>query len=252
MTITTTFDPPLLSDSREEFDAKAFALVADLGSFATEANALQADVNAKQASATAAALDAGTNAAAASAAALDAGTHAAAATTAKNSAESAWDNFDDRYLGPKASNPTLDNDGAALLEGALYWSTTAKEMRTWNGAAWVTTSVANALSRTGGTMTGPARGAVVTDNDLSFDMNASNNFGCTPTGAGTLTFTNIAAGQSGFIRLTNSSNYTISAAATTKIGSAALATISVTGTYLLSYFCEDGVNVYVVNSGALA
>jgi hypothetical protein len=82
-------------------------------------------------------------------------------------------------------------------------------------------------------------------------MNVTNNFKCTPTGSFTLTFTNITAGQSGFILLVNGSNYTVSAAATTKVVSGTLTTISATGTYLLSYF-SDGTNVFVVNSGALA
>lgn len=96
------------------------------------------------------------------------------------------------------------------------------------------------------------RGAITTDNDLSFDLNVTNNFKCTPTAGGTLTFTNIAsaAGQSGNILLINGANYAITAAATTKVGSSTLGTISATGTYWLSYMC-DGTNVYVSNTGAL-
>lgn len=95
------------------------------------------------------------------------------------------------------------------------------------------------------------RGIVTTDNDGSFDMDVTNNFKCTPTGNFTLTFTNITAGQSGFVLLVNSGGYTVSAASSTKVSTTALATISAAGTYLLSYF-TDGTNVYVVNSGALA
>ena len=101
------------------------------------------------------------------------------------------------------------------------------------------------------TFTSSQRGTVTTDNDGSFDMNVTNNFKCTPTGSITLTFTNITAGQSGFILLVNGSNYTVSAHANTKVASGALATLSGTGTYLLSYF-SDGTNVFVVNSGALS
>jgi hypothetical protein len=96
------------------------------------------------------------------------------------------------------------------------------------------------------------RGTVTTDNDGSFDMNATNNFLCTPTGAITLTFTNITAGQSGNIVLVNGSNHTVSAAAATKVSATALATISATGTYWLSYYSPDGTNVYVANTAALA
>jgi hypothetical protein len=101
------------------------------------------------------------------------------------------------------------------------------------------------------TFTGSQRGAVSTANTASFDMNAANNFSCTPTGTVTLTFTNITAGQSGFIKLVNGSNYTIAAASTTKVATGVLTTLSATGTYLLSYF-SDGTNVFVTASAALA
>jgi hypothetical protein len=102
------------------------------------------------------------------------------------------------------------------------------------------------------TFTGAQRGTVTTDNDGSFDMNATNNFLCTPTGGFTLTFTNITAGQSGNIILVNGSNYAIAAAATTKVSATSLAAISATGTYWLSYYSPDGTNVYVANTAALA
>ncbi len=39
-------------------------------------------------------------------------------------------------LGNKASAPTLDNQGAALLAGATYYDTTLNKWRVWTGAAW--------------------------------------------------------------------------------------------------------------------
>ena len=104
---------------------------------------------------------------------------------------------------------------------------------------------------TGVNVTGKAVGTLTTDNDGSFDMNASNNFKCTPSGPFTLTFTNITSGQTGQIILVNTGGYTVSAAATTKVSSTALATISTAGTYVLSYI-SDGTNAYVVNSGSLS
>ena len=101
------------------------------------------------------------------------------------------------------------------------------------------------------TFTASQRGTVTTDNDGSFDMSVTNNFTCTPTGNFTLTFTNITAGQSGFVLLVNTGGYTISAASTTKVQTGALAAISAAGTYLLSYF-SNGTNVYVTHSGAMA
>lgn len=97
------------------------------------------------------------------------------------------------------------------------------------------------------TWTASQRATITTDNDLSFDQSATNNFFCTPSAGGTLTFTNHTAGQSGFILLVNGSNYAITAAATTKINSEDLTTISATGTYLLSYL-DNGTNAYVVVS----
>ena len=101
------------------------------------------------------------------------------------------------------------------------------------------------------TFTASQRGTVTTDNDLSFNMATTNNFKCTPTATGALTFTNITAGQSGYVLLVNSGGYAITAAATTKVGATFLSTVSAAGTYLISYF-TDGTNVYVTASGALS
>ncbi len=109
----------------------------------------------------------------------------------------------------------------------------------------------NAVTDAAQTFTVSQRGTITTDNDLSFDQNATNNFKCTPTGTGTLTFTNHTAGQSGNILLDNSGGHAISLAATTK-GDANLATtISTAGTYWLSYY-DDGTNAYVTTSAAFA
>jgi len=52
-------------------------------------------------------------------------------------AAASYDAFDDRYLGDKASDPTLDNDGNALLTGALYFNTTDGVMKVYDGSAWL-------------------------------------------------------------------------------------------------------------------
>ena len=85
---------------------------------------------------------AATSATSAAGSATAAATSASSAATSASSAATSYDNFDDRYLGSKASAPTVDNDGDALLEGALYWNSTNKNMNVWNGTAWevVTTS----------------------------------------------------------------------------------------------------------------
>jgi len=110
----------------------------------------------------------------------------------------------------------------------------------------------NAVTNTAQTFTVSQRGTVTTDNDLSFDMSVTNNFKCTPTATGALTFTNITAGQSGYVLLVNSGGYAITAAATTKVGATFLSTVSAAGTYLISYFSPDGTSVYCTASGALS
>lgn len=101
------------------------------------------------------------------------------------------------------------------------------------------------------TFTTSQRDTVTTDNDGSFDMNVTNNFKCTPTATFALTFTNITAGQSGYVLLVNTGGYAVTAAATTKVGATFLSTVSTAGTYLISYF-SDGTNVYCTASGALS
>lgn len=100
------------------------------------------------------------------------------------------------------------------------------------------------------TFTTPQRGTVTVDNDLSFNLNVTNNFKCTLTQSRVLTFTNITSGQSGYIVLVNSGGYAVGAAATTKISVASLTKISNPGTYLLSYFCDTN-TVYVTTSSSL-
>jgi hypothetical protein len=81
---------------------------------------------------------------------------ASAAATSATAAAASYDSFDDTYLGAKSSNPTVDNDGNALLTGALYWNTTSSEMRVYSGSAWVATYLPSGayLPTAGGTMTG--------------------------------------------------------------------------------------------------
>ena len=62
-----------------------------------------------------------------------------AAETAKTAAETALDSFDDRYLGAKSSDPATDNDGNALIDGALYFNTTDNVTKVYDqgNTAWV-------------------------------------------------------------------------------------------------------------------
>lgn len=91
---------------------------------------------ASAAAAAASASAASSSASAASSSATAAAGSAASALTSANNAAASWDQFDDQYLGAKASNPTVDNDGNPLITGALYFNTTANEMRVYDGTAW--------------------------------------------------------------------------------------------------------------------
>jgi len=68
--------------------------------------------------------------------AADADAAATAASGSASAAAASYDSFDDRYLGPKASAPATDNDGDALVTGALYWNTASNNLFVWDGAAW--------------------------------------------------------------------------------------------------------------------
>jgi hypothetical protein len=75
---------------------------------------------------------------------------AGSATAAASSAAAAattYDNFDDRYLGAKSTAPSVDNDGDALIEGALYWNSVADTMFAWTGSAWGSISSTAAIFR---------------------------------------------------------------------------------------------------------
>ena len=101
------------------------------------------------------------------------------------------------------------------------------------------------------TWTAPQRNALTVDNDGSFDMDANNNFKCTPSGSVTLTFTNHTDGQSGYILLVNSGGETISLHANTKADANLATTVTAAGTYIISYI-GDGTNAYLTNSAVMA
>ena len=72
---------------------------------------------------------------------------ATAAAASATAAEAAYDSFDDRYLGAKSTAPTLDNDGNALVTGALYWNSVSATMFAWTGSAWGSISSTAAIYR---------------------------------------------------------------------------------------------------------
>lgn len=91
---------------------------------------------------------AASSASAASGSASSASASAISASSSAASAATSLDQFEDQYLGAKASNPTVDNDGNPLITGALYFNTTANEMRVYTGSGWIATgSAVNGTSK---------------------------------------------------------------------------------------------------------
>ena len=80
--------------------------------------------------------NAGNSASAASSSASAASDSADAAAISESNAAASFDAFDDIYLGSKASDPALDNDGDALVEGQLYWNSSSDALRVYDGASW--------------------------------------------------------------------------------------------------------------------
>jgi hypothetical protein len=73
---------------------------------------------------------------------------AASATASANSAAAAaasFDSFDDRYLGAKSSEPSVNNDGDALVTGNLYFLT-GTGMQVYDGANWIAASSSGNVS----------------------------------------------------------------------------------------------------------
>jgi hypothetical protein len=102
-----------------------------------------------------------TSATSAAASATAASTSAASAATSATSAAASYDQFDDRYLGSKTSDPTVDNDGNALITGALYFNSVVNAMKVYNGASWdlVAPDTSNFIQKTVLTAKGSIIGA---------------------------------------------------------------------------------------------
>ena len=104
-----------------------------------------AQASASSASASASSASASASSASSSATyASNAATAQAAAEAARDATLTAYDNFDDRYLGAKTSDPTVDNDGNPLVAGTLYFNSVSGIMKLYTGSAWVAAYVSGA------------------------------------------------------------------------------------------------------------
>jgi hypothetical protein len=161
-TVATAADRVATNQDAIDTAADLVATNQDTIDTAADAVSTAADVVSTNADAATTAQDAIDTAASESAAATsasNASTSETNAATSETNAAASYDSFDDRYLGAKASDPTVDNDGDALLTGALYFSTGVNAMQVYDGAAWLDAYVS--LS-----------GAALTSNNLSDLANA--------------------------------------------------------------------------------
>jgi chemotaxis protein histidine kinase CheA len=148
--------------------AQTAAETAETNAETAETNAATSETNAATSAATATtqattattkASEAAASAAAAATSETNAATSASGAATSATSAATsaanaaaAFDSFDDKYLGSKTgypgdgTGPTVDNDGNPLVEGALFFSADANEMRVYDGSNWIAASSSGTAS----------------------------------------------------------------------------------------------------------
>lgn len=189
-----------------EADASATAAAGSASAAATSAS-----------NAATSATNASNSASAASTSATNASSSANAAAASAVNAENAYDAFDDRYLGAKATAPTLDNDGNALAVGALYYNTTGTpQLYVWNGTGWdqaafsVTGAVTSFNTRTGAvtlssTDVTTALGYTPVDKATANTYTATQTFGTVVATTATLTNGTVSTAPSGSTDLVNKS-----------------------------------------------
>ena len=149
---TSSGSQPISSNA----DVAKWALIVDAAAAATSASNAASSASAAASSASAAsssasaastsASNAATSASNAATSESNAASSASAAATSASNAAASFDSFDDRYLGAKASDPTLDNDGNALIDGALYFDTTNNVMKVYDlgTTTWLRTTPTSA------------------------------------------------------------------------------------------------------------
>jgi hypothetical protein len=123
--------------------ASATAAATSASSALTSQSAAATSATSASASATAAATSATSAATSASSALTSqtaAATSATSAATSATSSAASYTTFQTQYLGAKASAPTVDNQGGALIVGASYWNSTLNALYVWSGSVWVQTA----------------------------------------------------------------------------------------------------------------
>jgi hypothetical protein len=225
--------------------ASATAAASSASAASTSASNASSSASAASTSASNASTSASTASTQASNAATSATAASGSATSAANSAAaaaSALDSFDDRYLGTKSSDPTVDNDGNALATGALYFSTTANVMKVYDGSSWIAATSAGATSllrfryvATSGQTT--FTGADAASATLSYTVNniAVHRNGVTldtseyTASSGTSVVLNVAAGTGDIIDIIAFKSFTVSDALSAISGGTVNGAVTITG-----------------------
>lgn len=266
---TATFDdlayPYTVAQNAFGLDVNDMAT--ELNTFATQTNAVKDEVNTAKNTAVSSANTAITKAS-------EASVSATSAYNAQLAAEAALDNFYDRYLGAKATTPTLDNDGNPLQSGAMYWNTTNNTMyvrdatlNQWISLAFVPTyhggltglgdddhtqyhndarGDARYLKLSGGTMTGAVTALKETSVAMpANDINLANGnlFTKTISGATTLTVSNApTSGTVGYfiLQLTNGGSAMVTWFSGVKWPGGTAPTLTAAGKDILSFYTHDG------------
>ena len=159
---TSSGSQPLTSNT----DSAKWSLLVDAASATSSATNAASSATAAANSATAAASSASTASThkdTATTKASEASTSASAAATSATAAATSYDNFDDRYLGQKSSDPSTDNDGDSLVTGALYFNSSNNVMMVYTGSAWVRTTPTSSDQTNINTL---SASAVITDMSL--------------------------------------------------------------------------------------
>jgi hypothetical protein len=152
---TSTGSEPISSNA----DVAKWAILVDAAAASSASSSASTSATNAAASASAASSSASSasgSASSASTSASNAASAQAAAESARDATLASFDSFDDRYLGSKTGDPSVDNDGNALAAGSLYFDSTNGIMKVYTGSAWVAAYVSGAdfLPTSGGSMNG--------------------------------------------------------------------------------------------------
>ena len=124
---TSSGSQPLTTNA----ESAKYDLIVDAASATTSQNAAASSAAAAATSET----NSANSAAAAATSETNSANSASASASSAASAAASFDDFDDRYLGAKSTSgglPTQDNDGNALIDGALFFDTTNNVFMVYN------------------------------------------------------------------------------------------------------------------------